>query len=113
MAINSTRKYARGQFAKLTTTATTEVAVLTYTQGDSGGNGFSILVSGSGAGVVSLYFVDAEENAVLTDTITTASKVANKLLFINYGGRIPKVLIKVTPSTVASQEWLVEGCGVQ
>ena len=108
----STLAYARGVTASLTTSSTAEVEVMTGTQGSQLAGGISIIVTGSGAGTVKVYFVDADETKIATDTIYSGAKVANKILAINYGGRLPKIIVSVEPGSASSQVWNVEVCGV-
>ena len=112
MAFNSSHAYARGLSASVTTSSTAEVEVLTATQGAKSSGGISVIVTGTGAGTVKIYFVDATETKVATDPISTETKVANEITAINYGGRLPKIIVSVTPGSSSSQTFLVEVCGV-
>tara|TARA_R100000656_G_scaffold2421_1_gene4003 strand:+ start:1244 stop:1576 length:333 start_codon:yes stop_codon:yes gene_type:complete len=108
----SSLSYARGLSARKTTESTAEVEVITGTQGSLLGGGISIIVSGSGAGTVKVYFVNASEEKISTDTIYSGAKVADKILAINYGGRLPKFIVSVVPDSGSSMVWDVEVCGV-
>ena len=111
MSFTSDLTYSRGDHATITTSSTDEAAVITATQGSQGAGGVSIICTGSGAGVVKVYFVDAE-GVECTDAVSEVDKTAGGFSAINYGGRLPKIVVKVTPSAGSSMTWTVEVCGV-
>ena len=108
----STLSYARGVSATVSTSDTSEIEIMTGTQGSQLAGGISVIVTGSGAGTVKVYFVDASETKISTDTIYSGTKVADKILAINYGGRLPKIIVSVVPGSSSSMTWDVEVCGV-
>lgn len=103
--------YSRGKHEEITTETTAETVVITATQGTAGMNGISVICTGTGAGVLKVYFIDAL-GVECTDPVLEVDKDAAGFSAINYGGRLPKFVVKVTPSGSSSMTWLVEVCGV-
>ena len=99
---------ARGKTVDVDTAATTEEIVIVDKMGALLGGGFSVFISGTGRGVVKIYYKKPDGTRV-EDPLMEGTK-ASALLVFNYSGFVPEYEITVTPDAVTPYSWTIESC---
>ena len=99
---------ARGKTIDVNTAATTEEIAMVDQMGTALGGGFSIFISGTGRGVVNIYYKKPDGSRV-PDALLTGTKDSALLVF-NYSGFVPEFEITITPDAVTAYAWHVESC---